>query len=323
MKTVAFFNHKGGVGKTTLLFNVGVVLGEMKKRVILIDGDAQSNLTALALSEKNYQACTSDDHTIWSAVSPLVSGAGDIKKIPPRQIRDNVWLLPGDIRVSNFEEICPVGWTEALAGQARGFRVTSAMYRVALGLRDVVKAEIALIDLGPNVNALNRSVLIAVDGFVVPLAPDLFSVMALPSVGTSLKRWVTEWRTALEHKPEDLKLALPGGLPRPLGYLSQQFSTYRKSPSSAFKQWMNRIPGAYQDGVIAPLKKIDIEPPKGDFSLGSLKNYGALIPTAQDGNKALFELSGRQALGSQDTKAQASRTMFVKVATEILNRLGV
>jgi cellulose biosynthesis protein BcsQ len=220
MKTVAFFNHKGGVGKTTLLFNVAVALGELGRRVIIVDADAQANVTALALSEENYQRCVDDNETIWNSFSPLVSGAGDILKMSPSQIRENVWILPGDIRLSNFEAICPVGWTEALAGEERGFRVTSAAYRLLLALQQVVDAEVVIVDLGPNVNALNRSILISVDGFVVPLAPDLFSIMALPSVGNSLKRWINQWKTAKTNIPPQLEIQLPKGVPSPVGYLS-------------------------------------------------------------------------------------------------------
>ena len=322
MKTIAFFNHKGGVGKTTLLFNVAVVLGELGKRVVLLDADAQANLTGLALPEDNYQECLDADETIWAALSPLVSGAGDIKRVPPRKIRDNVSIMPGDIRVSNFEAICPVGWTEALAGEARGFRVTSALHRLLIDLRTEEDADVALVDLGPNVNALNRTALIAADGFVIPLAPDLFSVMALPSVGQSLKTWIAQWRTAKSNTPDGLELRLPKGTPSPLGYLSQQFSTYKKSPSSAFQKWLDRIPDAYQSGVVDHLMSAEVPTPSGDHSLGSLKNYGALVPDAQEANKALFELSGKEALGSQYTKAQQSRDVFKEVAETMLSRLG-
>src|SRR5262249_50863163 len=154
--------------------------------------------------------------TIWNAVSPLVTGAGDLDVPRPQQIRRGAWLLPGDIRLSNFEAILPVGWTEALAGEARGFRATSALHRLFVELRRQTDAEFIFVDLGPNVGALNRTALIASDGFVVPLSPDLFSLMALPSVGNSLREWNRQWRTAQTNKPTDLDFELPEGEPIPL-----------------------------------------------------------------------------------------------------------
>lgn len=115
VKVVAFFNHKGGVGKTTILFNVAIALAQIGKKVVLFDADSQANLTALAVTEKRYQQALDEERTIWSALEPLVTGAGDFKVIEPLWLRNNLWLIPGDIRLADFEGICPTGWTEALA----------------------------------------------------------------------------------------------------------------------------------------------------------------------------------------------------------------
>jgi cellulose biosynthesis protein BcsQ len=52
MHTIALFNHKGGVGKTTLAVNVGEALAGLGLRVLLVDADPQCNLTAFYLDEK-------------------------------------------------------------------------------------------------------------------------------------------------------------------------------------------------------------------------------------------------------------------------------
>ena len=51
-KSIALFNHKGGVSKTTTTFNLGWMLAEKGKRVVLVDTDPQCNLTGLILGEK-------------------------------------------------------------------------------------------------------------------------------------------------------------------------------------------------------------------------------------------------------------------------------
>ena len=153
MDVVAFFNHKGGVGKTTLLFNVALALHELGRSVVIVDADAQANASGLALTEKQYDDALDDDMTIWSIVAPLVTEAGDIEVKAPVAIRNGVWVVPGDIRLSNFEAILPVGWTEALAGETRGFRVTCAPHRLLEGVGQDTGADYVLIDLGPNVGA--------------------------------------------------------------------------------------------------------------------------------------------------------------------------
>ncbi len=46
-KQIALFNHKGGVGKTTTTFNLGWMLGNKGKKVIIVDSDPQCNLTGM------------------------------------------------------------------------------------------------------------------------------------------------------------------------------------------------------------------------------------------------------------------------------------
>jgi chromosome partitioning protein len=313
-KIVAFFNHKGGVGKTTIVFNTALALAQAGRSVLVVDADAQANISGIALSEDDLASAVDANETIWSVTAPLVSGSGDLHEVAVFEIRDNAYLLPGDIRLSNFEAICPVGWTEALAGDVRGFRVTSALYRLCLAHAEAVGAELVLLDLGPNVGALNRTALIASDGFVVPLAPDLFSIMALPSVGDSLAGWMKQWQTALANVPAEVDFPLPEGRPQPLGYVSQQFSMYRKQAAEAYRVWLDRVPDAYEKGVLEPLAATEeLEDP----SIASLPNYASLIPKSQEANKAIFELSGNEARGAQATRARNTLETFESIGERI------
>ena len=79
MHTLALFNHKGGVGKTTLVVNVTDALVDLGMRVLMVDADPQCNLTSFFLTEEDLDALLGesdevDGGTIWSAIKPVVDG---------------------------------------------------------------------------------------------------------------------------------------------------------------------------------------------------------------------------------------------------------
>ncbi|MEU6433922.1 ParA family protein [Streptomyces albidoflavus] len=322
MKIISFFNHKGGVGKTTLVYNIGIALAK-KKRVLFVDADAQANLTSAAIPVTNVESLFGTGKTIYSCLRPVVEGSGLVEIISPVQIRDTAWILPGDIRLSEYEEFAPTGWTEALAGLPRGFQVSTAFYRLITETAALVSAEYVFVDLGPNVGALNRNVIIGSTGFVVPLAPDLFSLTALPSVGKSVANWIGEWEIAkvqAERKKLEFGFDLPPGLPSPLGYVSQQFTVYRDQPAEAYKHWNDRMPVAYQTGIVEALEGAGSLPPASGTSIGEVPNLSSLVPIAQRTHKAVFELNGSEARGAHYTRARNAIHLFSSLADEISER---
>jgi cellulose biosynthesis protein BcsQ len=331
VQTITFFNHKGGVGKTTMLFNVAIELGRLGKRVLMVDLDAQANLSAVSLEDEALErmyAPNEDGLTVAHAFAPMVSGAGDVAPPAAAEVRkDAVWLLPGDIRLSDFEGILPNAWTESLAGTERGFRITSAPFRMINEVADAISADYALIDLGPNVGALNRAVMMGAGYLILPMSSDLFSIQAIPSVGKSIDTWVTQWGIALQVAPA-LSFDVPQGTPRFLGYVSQQFNIYRGEATQAFQEWIERIPDRIEDKLMAPLRKHSVDgatladpaASKG-AQIGNLKNFHSLVPHAQEKRRAIFELEPDDVIrGAQITRARDSENGFRELADNIIER---
>jgi cellulose biosynthesis protein BcsQ len=333
--TIAFFNHKGGVGKTTMLFNVAVEMGRAGNRVLMVDLDAQANLTAIALNDEALDrlyppAPEVGGGTVAGAFAPLVSGAGDVAVPAAMEVRSNmVWMLPGDIQLSMFESILPSAWTESLAGNERGFRVTSAAYRLIQKAASAVQAHYVFVDLGPNVGALNRAVLLGSDYLILPMASDLFSLRALPSVGQSLDTWIRQWKTAQTVAPTTLDFEIPLGQPKVLGYVSQQFNIYRGEATMAFSSWIDKMPSAIKTGLLDPLsvhKAADggtLADPAASrgAKLGDLKNFHSLVPHAQTLRQAIFELQADDVIrGGQLTRARESEAQFRDLCDEIIRR---
>ena len=178
MKSIAFFNNKGGVGKTTLSYNLSWMFGELGYSVVAADLDPQANLTAMFLDEDRLEELWPDgDHpqSILGSVSPTLCGLGDISEPHVEEVSDNLGLLVGDLGLSRFEARLSAAWPGCLDGDEAAFRIESAFYRTILRGAEIREADVVLIDVGPNLGAINRAAIIAANFVVFPLAPDLFS----------------------------------------------------------------------------------------------------------------------------------------------------
>src|SRR5712691_3434548 len=222
---VAFFNNKGGVGKTSLVYHLAWMYGLLDYRVVAADLDPQANLTAAFLDEEELERLRAEREpapTVFGSLSPLVRGVGDITAAELYDIDDRIALLPGDLSLSGFEDDLSAQWFECLDGKERAFRVISAFWRLLDGAAEARHADLVLVDVGPNLGASNRAALIAADHVVIPLAPDLFSVQGLHDLGLRLRRWRREWADRLDRKPDQMDLRLPLGHMRPAGYVLLQ-----------------------------------------------------------------------------------------------------
>lgn len=327
MKFCTTFNHKGGVGKTTITYNLAHSLAERECTTLLVDADPQANLTQLALSEKAYEELLpGPNRTLAQGLGPVTSGAGDFNEVAPVELAERVFLLPGDIRLSEFESILPQAWNECFSGLERGARPTSALRRLATSAAAEVNADYVLFDVGPNVGPLTRAVLLSSDGFLVPAAPDLFSIRALQSLGTTVKTWSRDWSRARDRLDPRFQL---DGTPHLVGVIKQHFNIYGGRETQAYERWAARFPQAIENGLLQPLDGILdregvplSEPARSANSfVGELKNFHSLIPAAQQYHLPIFGLTGDHVVGAHITKALESGTDFGKVADELLRRL--
>lgn len=178
MRTLALFNHKGGVGKTTLTINIADAFIDLGMKVLLIDADPQCNLTSFYLPEKEIdkllgESGDKEGGTIWSAIKPVVEGTGPIKdvKIYSLDEHDRLFLCPGDVLLADYEEELPAAWTGSFAGKVRDHNVVCALSRAIRALGKKHAVDLIIYDVGPNVGPLNRTVLMDVDFLLHPLLP--------------------------------------------------------------------------------------------------------------------------------------------------------
>jgi len=245
MKTIAFFNNKGGVGKTTLVYHVAWMCTELGQRVLAVDLDPQANLTTMFLDEGVLETLWPEDgenQSILSCIAPIIEGVGDIAPAPLQQICPHIFLLPGDLGLSQFEDKLSDSWPRCLDRDKAAFRVITAFYRIIYFAAQQVAADIVLMDVGPNLGAINRASLIAADHVVMPLAPGLFSLQGLRNLGPTLYAWRTSWQERLSKRPDDLNIPMPTGAMTPAGYVVMQHVERRSRPVKAYQRWILKIP---------------------------------------------------------------------------------
>ena len=90
--------------------------------------------------------------------------------------------------------------------QPRAFRVISALWRILQSAAKDNQTDIVLVDVGPNLGALNRAVLVATDYVIVPLGADLFSLQGLRNLGPTLQAWRIGWQ---DRRDRNLSLTYP------------------------------------------------------------------------------------------------------------------
>lgn len=320
MKRLSIFNHKGGVGKTTVTFNLTHALANKGKKVLLIDADAQCNLTAISLNDPQLQTLYSNGgYTISKALSGLLSGASDIQLGTLTSLTDNIFLLPGHIDITDYESQLNTAWNECFTGLERGFRTHSAIHRLAEELGRQENVDYIIYDLGPNVGPLNRSLLLSSDFFMVPVVPDQFSLMAIGSVGKSINAWHTDWQIAKQRLPQSVNFPVQNGEPKFVGYVSQQFNISRGAATQAFGRWEQQIPNEITSKLVNVLPQ-NLLIQVADFALPSIKNYHSLVPAAQTNNKPIFDLVAPEINAGHSGKVRDCKADFENLAQELINR---
>jgi len=333
---LTFFNNKGGVGKTSLIYHLAWMFASLNKRVVIADLDPQANLTAAFLSEdqiENIWNGPESGSTVYQCVQPLMN-VGDLVNPVLQNIDHNLYLLPGDVALSDFENTLSESWPKSSddKGLYRHMRILTAFWQVMQMGAEEVKADIILVDVGPNLGAINRSVLLATDYVAIPLGADLFSLQGLKNLGPTLGDWrkswinrVSNWNSSKEAKnyPD---FRLPDGQMKPIGYLCQQYGVRLDRPIKAYDKWVLRIPGLYRAMVLDQKTGEDagLTPESDPYCLSMIKHYRSLISMGQEYRKPIFNLTSADgAIGAHANAVADSKKDFRLLATKIAQKIGL
>ena len=307
---ITVYNHKGGVGKTTLTVNIASALSLLGKSVLLVDSDPQCNLTSYLLSDDVVDDLL--DHseganggTIWTAVKPIFDNVGVGRHIDPIDIGD-LALLPGDIRLSEFEEFLGEAWTNSFRRRLGGLQALSSISDLVSHMSIQRPLDYVFYDTGPNIGPLNRVLLLDSDFFIVPVACDLFSVRALATLGQTLKKWIIDAQTISSIAPDGASLL--SGAPTFLGYIPQRFKVYGQTMAQEPRKYFRQIRKRVYTDVSAVLRQVNrsLAPgPSIDPLMGTVKDFASLSQAAQREGVALWECSSYGTVDQRDTAKES------------------
>lgn len=319
---IAFFNNKGGVGKTSLVYHCAFMFAEQGLHVLAVDIDPQSNLTTMALDESRLEELWSDDKhplTLYGALAPLFDGTGDVNPAHIEPLSNRLGLLVGDLALSRIEDDLSTEWSRCLAGGERAFRVTTAFWRVIDEAAKRHQADVVLLDVSPNLGAINRSALVASSHVVMPVAPDLFSLQGLKNLGPALRTWRDTWAMARSKAPIPLG-AMPQGEMCPVGYVLMQHAERLGHPTKAYAKWQTRLPVAYRKSVLGDQSSSSHN---DEDQVHRIKHYRSLMPMAMEARKPMFSLTNADgAIGAHQSNVQQCHDDFLALITAIAARTG-
>jgi chromosome partitioning protein len=164
-KSIAVFNQKGGVGKTTTVVNLCACLANCGKKVLMIDIDPQGNTTSGIGIDKNTLTCTIYDI--------LINNANPLEGIKETN-QDNLHIIPASVQLAGAE-----------------IELTSVNER-ELKLRECIDSikhlyDFVFIDCPPSLGLLSINALSAVDSVLIPIQCEYYALEGVSQLMNTIK----------------------------------------------------------------------------------------------------------------------------------------
>lgn len=324
MKSLVFFNNKGGVGKTTLLCNVAAYFSqEIGKKVCVVDCDPQCNASQYFFHDDNLEeSLENSEKNIEALFTNLIEGKGHAKKIPiKRSEAFSVDVICGSPGLSLAEDFLAKEW--AGLNSPRGLSSTLVF---VYALEKLSSYDYVFFDAGPSLGAINRAVLLSCDFFVSPMSIDVFSLKAFENISSWMGNWEKEWSYAVNSPQLKSSDALEKSKEvcgaKFIGYVSQQYIAKRdasgeRRPVKSYDEIIKKIDSQIEQHFVG-----ELQPPR-PFEIGKIPNLHSLAPMSQSRRKPIFSLTGKDGVvGAHFAKVKEAKEIFSNVSTKVLERVG-
>lgn len=306
--TIAFFNNKGGVSKTTTCFNVGWMLAQRGHRVVMVDADPQCNLTGMVLDLREENALDTfyrenPKRNLKAALEPaFASRPRPLEPVDcvPVEGREGLFLIPGHVGLA--EDEVSLGIAQQLSESVQALKNLPGSFRHLFDITaEKYRADYVLTDLSPGLGSINQNLVTTADFFAVPASPDVFSVMAIESLSRVLPRWATWARNASQLEAlADADYPFPMPNLKFLGTIVQRYRLKGGEPTEAFRTYFEELDRSINEILVPALDKADLLLPRsayrragleGSLRLASIPDFNTLIANSQQVRKPVFTLT--------------------------------
>jgi len=333
-----FFNHKGGVSKTTTTFNLGWKLAEKGNRVLLVDADPQCNLTGLILQD-NFEEYYINDSTKYNNLKDGVSPAFESK---PEAIRafdcynvpqnTNLYLLAGH---PNLTELDP-----QLSFAQNSNNAFSTMQNLPGAFNALIELtciyhniDYVIFDVNPSLGAVNQNLFSISDLFIIPTNPDPFSLMAIKTLSFILPRW-NQQAEQMHSMFNNSSYPFPEKRPKLAGVIIQRFNIRNGKPNTPFRNNMDEILSEVSTTLIPSLSQVNMLLPADaylnkdipdNYCISEIPDFQSLIQVSNGIGIPVFALSDTQidrtgtVLQQMTQKRDTFNNLFNEFATQIEN----
>ncbi|UBH27926.1 ParA family protein [Aeromonas enteropelogenes] len=337
MKTISIFNNKGGVGKTTLGYNVAASLSGLGYKVLVVDLDPQCNFTIYSIEEDvieklweeeepyipdlakgralageaEFTEILSKPRSVHFILKPIQDGsAGFDELIPPLEIRENFHIIPGRPSMYSYENTISSRWNGVVGRDPLSIRTISAFRKLAEDYSNEYEYDFVFFDTSPNLGAMNKVAISTADGFIVPCLPDLFSLYGVKNIGAAIAEWNEEFKTinyVLKGKYND---ELPRAQAKLIGYLIYNAKKYSNRGDNE-NEWDLAI-GHYKHALQIPeairasmpeSALVDLEDEYVDLPIGNtaiMHTHNTLAGMAQSYKLPMWDIPSYEFLDEDD-----------------------
>lgn len=339
-KIIELFNHKGGVSKTTTTFHIAWKLTQKGKKVLVVDGDPQCNLTGMFLGEffdDYYVNDATKEMNIKDAVKMAFTGRPqpiNAIECPVHCKNSSLYLLPGHMDLSEFES------SLSLAINSNNAIVTlqnlpGSFYELIQKCCEKYSIDYVFIDMNPGLSAINQTFFSYSDAFIVPANPDPFSTMALKTLKQILPKW-KKWAIQGRELFKESSYPLPECDMKFIGGIVQRFNLRNHKAAKPYTGKIMEIKNYIEEDFVSELKKYDMvyeidnliaEGIIADRCLGEIPEFGALIQKANEAMLPVFALTKTEmgtvgnVYESMEEKRQHFDEMYEKIVDVIMELL--